>query len=387
MPDTSKESLKYRLHATMTAKFLRAKQAWAWVLGTSVGIMGLSVTSVLVAAPGASAAIDFASVVFGITLFLLRVRAQTLYGEAEELRRAHRQLESHGIRPRDNVVLSLPSSIDTRDLGVVSPDREYYGTTAAPGPRRLAENLVESATYTRYLARRTSHLCAAVAVVGLVFVLGLLWYGSVMGTGGTGLTRLVPHVFSFLVLGLAADLGISFGRLEKVATETVDRLEAIRPTPNLRIEDILPAVTDYDCALASTGAPIPDRIYAGMQDDLNARWTAYQKAKTSYADSVPGTPSPKSSCAPATKRRAALRELLFTLFDDDELRRFVGDLDDPDLGTCLPGSAASFAVVVDELVGVLERRNQADAGFFAALEQIRPRFAPRIRDVAHRWAA
>ena len=386
MPDANKESLKYLLHATMTAKFLRAKQAWTWVLCTSVGIIGLSVTSVLMSSPSAYAAIDFVSVVLGIALFSLRLRAQALYGEAEELRRAHRQLESHGIRPRDNVVLSLPASADTLNLGVVAPDREYYGTKAPPGPHRLADNLVESASYTRDLAHRTWQICAAVAVGSLILVLGLLWYGTVMGTGGTGLMRLVPHLFSLLVFGIVADLGVSFGRLSRVATDTVGRLESVRDNPNLRIEDLIPAVTDYDCALASTGAPIPDRVYSGMQDELNKRWARYLETRASRSEPTLVEMPSTLPGVPVTKPRAALRDLLFTLFDDEELRRFVVDLADPDLSACLPGPAASFAAVVDGLVGVLARRKLADSDFFAALEQVRPRFVPRIREVAQLWA-
>lgn len=388
MHETAKESLKYRLHATMTSRFVRTKHAWSWVLYVSLGILGLSLASAIVVVPGASAAIDFFSVVFGVVLFLLRRHAQGLYAEAEELRRAHRQLDSHGVRPRDAVVLDMPASVEGLDLGPVSPERTYYGAMAEPGPSRVADNLVESAFYTRALARRTWKVCAASSLLGLFLVLGLLWYGSTMGAGGAILSRLVPHVFSFLVLGFTADLGLSFHRLSEVASETVTRLEAIRTNERLRLEDLLPALTDYDCALAFTGAPIPDRVYASMQSELNSQWEAYLKMTASRNIPMPTPPTRDSSASTIlSTKRIALRDLLFTVFDDEELRRFVGDLNDPELRACVPGPAASFASAVDALIGALERRQQADTGFFAVLEAMRPRFGEQIRDVAGLWTA
>lgn len=388
MADVDKVSLKHRLRVTMTAQFVRAERAWAWVLRASLGALALSIASVLVDDPVAFAVIDLLAVLLGVAVFSLRIRAQGLYGAAEELRRAHRHLESHGIRPRDLVVLNLPASLDRLDLGAASPEQPYYATTAAPGPRRLADILVESASYTYPLARSTWRHCAAIALGGFVLMLGLLWYGTVMGTGGTGLMRLVPHISSIIVLGFAADLGIAFWRLEQAAAQTVERLEAIRTNDNLRLEDLLPAVTDYDCALAATGAPIPDWIYAPNKGPLNAQWAANHAADAQPAGAVSvaaATSSPGKSTSMA--KREALRTLLFTVFDDDELRMFVSDLNDQDLMASLRGSAASLVVVVDSLVGALERRNEASAEFFAALERRRPRFANQIQDIARLWGA
>lgn len=388
MSDVHEESLKYRLRAAMASQFVRAKRAWTWVMRASLGTLVLSTASVLVTRPAACALIDFLGVLLGAVVFYLRIHAQGLYGVAEELRRAHRQLESHGIRPRDSVVLNLPASLDGLDLGAASPEQPYYDTNAAPGPRRLADTLVESASYTRPLARRTWEICVAIVLGGLALVLGLLWYGTVMGTGGTGLMRLVPHVSSFLVLGFAADLGVSFRRLEQVAAETVDRLQAIRINDNLRLEDLLPALTDYDCALAATGAPIPDRIYVAMRERLNAGWSINCAANTELDEPVPHTAETRlSSQGNAIARTEALRKLLFNLFDDAELRMFVSDLNDQDLRSSLKGTSASLVVVVDGLVGALERRNMANPDFFAALERRRPRFSRQILDVARLWGA
>lgn len=391
MADVDKVSLKHRLRVTMTAQFVRAERAWAWVLCASLGALMLSIASVLIDDPVVFAVIDLLAVLLGVAVFSLRIRAQGLYGAAEELRRAHRHLESHGIRPRDLVVLNLPASLDRLDLGAASPEQPYYATTAAPGPRRLADILVETASYTHPLAQSTWRHCAALALGGLLLMIGLLWYGTVMGTGGTGLMRLVPHISSIIVLGFAADLGVAFWRLEQAAAQTVERLEAFRTNDNLRLEDLLPAVTDYDCALAATGAPIPDWIYAPNKGPLNEQWAINHAADSEPAGAVSAATSmgsPANSRVMAKREaREALRTLLFTVFDDDELRMFVSDLNDQELMFSLKGSAASFVVVVDSLVGALERRNEASPEFFAALERRRPRVANRIRDVARLWGA
>ena len=90
---------------------------------------------------------------------------------------------------------------------------------------------------------------------------------------------------------------------------------------------------------------------------------------------------------PETPERA-LQRLLHDLFDAEELRGFLRQLDDGGrLERALAGKAASAELLVSDAVGALRRRGAVDDAFFAALIEERPRKAARIREVQAIWAA
>jgi hypothetical protein len=380
--DPSKSSFKSQLHAAMTAQFVRTKRSWKWLLVLAGALFLLSVGSVSTDAPRIAAVIDLLSLLGGGGLVLLRVHVQDLYGQGEVLRRAYFQLEGSGIRPRESLDSELPSSVRGIDMGVVFPDREYYGTSAMPGPDRLADNLEESAIYTRALARRTWKLCRVVIGFGVVFVLGLLYSAATSGPNGVSLMKLVPHVLNFFVLGFAIDLGVGFSRLEKIAAQTLDRLELMRKSVGLRIEDLIPAITDYDCALAVTGAPIPDFLYSGMETELDKRWKNIRARRHPNLPAVSSTPpqAPRAN----SSAEAELSKLLANSFDDFELRTFVRDLGDSELSACLIESGDRPDVIVRGFVEALERRGRINQDLFTALESARPYKVIEIREVARR---
>jgi hypothetical protein len=379
--DPSKTSFKSQLHAAMTAQFVRTKRGWKRVLGLGAVLFLLSMVSVLVGTMRIAVVVDFLSLLCGIGVVLVRVHVQDLYGQAEALRRAYYQLEGSGIRPRDSLASELPTSVRGVDLGVIVPDREYYGTSAMPGPDRLADNLEEAAVYTRALARRAWQLCAIVLGVGVILVLGLLYVATTVGTDGAGLLKIVPHVFSFFILGFAIDLCMAFGRLETAAIQTLDRLELLHKGDGLRIDDLIPAITDYDCALAATGAPLPDFLYASMEPELGARWKAICARRHSQrAPVAPGAARQNQQEPPKVK--ADLSRLLARIFDDFELRKFVEEMEDPELNASLLDTDVRFDAVVSQFVATLGRRGRIDQDLFAALEVARPNKAAEIREVA-----
>jgi hypothetical protein len=380
--DPSKSSFKSQLHAAMTAQFVRTKRGWKWLLLLGGALFLLSVGSVSTDAPRIAAVIDLLSLLGGGGLVLLRVHVQDLYGQGEALRRAYFQLEGSGIRPRESLDSELPSSVRGIDMGVVFPDREYYGTSAMPGPDRLADNLEESAIYTRALARRTWKLCRVVIGFGVVFVLGLLYSAAMSGPNGVSLMKLVPHVLNFFVLGFAIDLGVGFNRLEKIAAQTLERLELIRRSAGLRIEDLLPAITDYDCALAVTGAPIPDFLYAGMETELDTVWQRLCATRNVGAIGVAiVVPTEQPNTAP----RGMLVEFLANRFDNDEFRDFVRVLESGCFEACLVDSGTRHETVVSDFVATLTRRGFIDTSFFQALELARPRHASEVQKLARLW--
>jgi len=382
MSATEKESLKHRLHAAMTAQFRRSGAAWRHVLYASIGVIAISATTAFVEVGHQAPWLDYLSLLLGSTVFFLRANAQGLFAKAEKLRRAHFMLNSLAIRPRDGVVMNLPASADCLDLGAVSADRRYFDATTPPGPHRMVENLTECASYSEHLARRFWRLCCAVSIAGIALVLGMLWVDA---AEGVGLTRVVPHAFALFVVGFIAELGVLFFRLEQASVATLSKTETLNAHKDLQVEDVLAALGDYDTALASTGIPIPDRIYKSMESELNKRWALLKK-------SCPNTGRNERGSAPLTKGdedspkpRNRLLRLLLDVFDNVEIRIFACHLDEPSLEDRLPGSSASPLEVANALVEWLTRRPWALAGFFAKLEEARPRYAEVIRELDQAW--
>ena len=76
------------------------------------------------------------------------------------------------------------------------------------------------------------------------------------------------------------------------------------------------------------------------------------------------------------------RALLARIFDDFELRKFVEEMEDPELNASLLDTDVRFDAVVSQFVATLGRRGRIDQDLFAALEAARPNKAAEIREVA-----
>lgn len=99
-------------------------------------------------------------------------------------------------------------------------------------------------------------------------------------------------------------------------------------------------------------------------------------------DAAEVDPAPVLSPAP---RRRALHELLISLFETDELRRWLGHHDVLEtLRTLLP-EGASLAQIVNALVEAAERRGLIGSLFFEALLQERPERSGDIEWVRAQW--
>ena len=85
-------------------------------------------------------------------------------------------------------------------------------------------------------------------------------------------------------------------------------------------------------------------------------------------------------------KQGALEELIKSMFNDAELRSFLGQR--PDAGPLLaglPGGSASLLHVMFEAIMILERHRIIDGEFFAALVAVRPRCQQEIQEVAAMW--
>jgi len=85
-------------------------------------------------------------------------------------------------------------------------------------------------------------------------------------------------------------------------------------------------------------------------------------------------------------KQGALEELIKSMFNDAELRSFLGQMPDTaPLLAGLPGGSASLLQVMFETIQLLERHEIIDSEFFAALAAARPRRRQKIQEVAALW--
>lgn len=373
---------KALLHTAMTAKFVRTKRAWLRLLLLAFALFLLSAGSAVTGVPSTARVFESLSLLCGIGVVATRIHAQHLYGQAEALRREYFQLEGTGARRRGRTDAELHKTVRAVDLGAIDPERKYYGSSSLPGPNRLADNLEESALYTRHLAGMTWKRCLVVFVIGLGLAFGLLYWAAVLGPDGAGLLTLAPYVLNFIGLGFALDLGVAFYRLEEAATQTLAQVDMLRSNAPMRIEDLLPAITDYDCALAAAGAPIPDFIYAAAEIDLDRRWQ--KLCANRHPDAVVATAGVVTE-ASSLPPRAKLVTFLANSFDSLEFRGFVRNLGNGQLEACLVDSGVPHDAVVREFIASLERQGLIDQQFFTALKAARSARADEIHALERLW--
>jgi nucleoside phosphorylase len=85
-------------------------------------------------------------------------------------------------------------------------------------------------------------------------------------------------------------------------------------------------------------------------------------------------------------KQGALEELISSMFNDAELRSFLGQMaDTAPLLAGIPGASASPLQVMFETIRILDRHGIIDGEFFRALAAARPRLRQKIQKVAVIW--
>lgn len=119
-----------------------------------------------------------------------------------------------------------------------------------------------------------------------------------------------------------------------------------------------------------------DRVVLVVSQDANGR----RESEAAGPGAAPG-----AHLVPASQNKeAALHALLAESFDGDAagLRQWIRLSLGKEIHDALPGGSVSLSQLAFETVLALQRHGQADAMLFASLQELRPRWADRIRDVA-----
>lgn len=151
---------------------------------------------------------------------------------------------------------------------------DYYSTTEAIGPRRLAEMTLESAFWTRHLYGKLRIIVWAIFVVALVvsaFVISAPAFGvapqAVAVRIATAVYILLPVLLTIDLLGWAIRLGRLMSGIHEVETD----LERLEGSDALDAQQVLRLVSEYNC-LVVNGFPIHPRFYQRWHDEIHKLW-------------------------------------------------------------------------------------------------------------------
>lgn len=179
-----------------------------------------------------------------------------------------------GDTPSDAGVLMETFSAKTDNLPSLSIGA-YFDTRTAPGLRRLAEMIDESAFYTGHLQRRSGELMSLALFVLLMASAGL-WIVAAQCMDVDAMVMTARVFLAFLVFLFSSDmLGGAIAHFEtaRAMTEVRLRLNAAsgRGHPQADMTLIL---TDYNSAVESAPMILP-KLYAAEEKRLNDQWAAY----------------------------------------------------------------------------------------------------------------
>lgn len=175
----------------------------------------------------------------------------------------------------------------TSDFGVPLAGRsattvaEYFATTAAPGPRRLAEMIEESAYWTGDL-QRWSFAAMRASLITIVITPLIAWASLFSGAEEEAQISIARVLLALFVFVLSSDLvGAMYGHKDagKVMALMLRRLETTKARDYPPCEVLL-LMSDYNAAVEAAPMPLPGS-YEMRSPDLGNRWRAYFAAMTS----------------------------------------------------------------------------------------------------------
>jgi len=262
------------LRANMERAFGSAKSWWWALLGADALMIGVSYITAVVRDGWWAAATGLAVVVLVARVAVGRKQSAT-YTRGEEIRRVHLVADSLGRPIRANEALHL--RLDTTLEGSTAP---YFASKQDTGPRRLCENVAESAFFTARNSRVAGGVMLAVWVVLFAITTYVVWVAAgTISTEVASWLRLMPPMAAFLVSGHLLKSASGFQTLGtesgRVYTEAV-RLSHETDGPPLG--DVLLLLSSYGWHLARS-APIPTQVHVRLNAANNRDWEEHGRVK------------------------------------------------------------------------------------------------------------
>jgi len=220
-------------------------------------------------------ALSFAGVlalVLPVASVWIREHADGVLIQADKCRRLILFADSFG----DEIPASQLAEMTAAGLGVtIGPApalKPYYRSRFPVGPQRLADNVAESAFYTKELAARFKSLLLAISATASLLALVALSLSdllvSMSSTTIVAAAKTVAVLAVFFVAGDVAILGKRFWDLSNDAKAAFDKCVRLRATAHATPEEVRDAVEDYRIALLQC-APVPTWWYERYKVELN----------------------------------------------------------------------------------------------------------------------
>lgn len=202
-----------------------------------------------------------------VSLFISHL-AKSHQDLGDQFRRLTITHNSLGISPSAATIATLGEKVGKLDdISQKYPDG-YYSSTAPEGPRRLIENVAESAFFTGSLAKKVAGFYFFLSAIGLFTAVAVLIVVSLF-SGPAPTTAKIAMVMLMAFSGESfLRNALSYSALARSAGEIVSQCEMSRDEPAAAFQ----LYTEYNCALGGV-PPIPTRLYDKHKDSLNELWT------------------------------------------------------------------------------------------------------------------
>lgn len=150
--------------------------------------------------------------------------------------------------------------------------RPYYSSREAPGARRLADILTESAFFTKQLAARVRAGLTGAFVLAVAAAVAALYLADLVSNSALpGLLLAAKSVATFIAFLISGDFLLlmkKYGDLEQEAGRAYERCARLRIQSDLCEDEVISVAEDYGVALLQC-PPIPVWLYLRYRDALN----------------------------------------------------------------------------------------------------------------------
>jgi hypothetical protein len=259
----------------MSLDFATAKR-WTMVnLSIGLAIYLVSLTVILLPL-GADKPVAIVLLVAQIFTFFARAKADEFYNCGETIRRAAMLQDGFGIQPSALVIADLCARLCFPKSGKPAYLGPYYASRTPVGPKRVAEILLESAFWTKNLARKTQEIMWWIIAVSTILIvctaIACLLWGS-QGSRLEEIAKVVLVSLGFWTLGDWAVLAIKYGTLAGSTEPLLSNIEKLMKSNDPDSNEALILLSEYNAALAC-GPVIPQFVYKHYQSKFNQAWNA-----------------------------------------------------------------------------------------------------------------
>lgn len=206
--------------------------------------------------------------------------AQSIHRKFEFLDALGWQISTQELR---NLHMSLPKSVRKKIDETPNPNYGYFASKEPRSPRRLLENLTETAFFSRHLAMRSAaYFFVATVVIFLIglFILFIALFGSATQVVGIIASRVVLSIFAFLFTAGFVRFTYEYYRFAQIAGRIDEATCMMRKEPDIDLQQAIKLYHEYQIARASS-PPIFTQVWTSMRNELNTKWAKYEQPQSS----------------------------------------------------------------------------------------------------------